>query len=114
MKQGLLSERDMAFMDCIYLPSNSWIARDSNGTIRLHLCEDSEGIYIHMCEEDNIQLWMPKNDGESIHLKEELFQFITFDKPQRAEDLEMMYYDQKCELANKIKKMLQKEDEAEI
>lgn len=102
MKQELLSDRDMAFMDCILLPNNSWVARDSRGKLSLILCRDKEGIYVYTCEEEsNILLWMPKNDGEIISLKDGLFQFITFDKPQRGEDLQEMYYNQKYRSADK-------------
>ena len=108
MKEMKLSERDMAFMDCIVLPFNSWIARDSDGSLKLLLCEDRGGICIYTHEEEggNTLFWATKNGGKTIGLNNELFKFIKFDKPQQGEDLEKMYCKQSARL--------EIEDEAEI
>ena len=98
----------MAFMDCIVLPSNSWIARNSDGSLRLILCEDRNEIYIYTHEKvgGNTLFWAPRYGGKIIGLNNELFKFITFDKPQKGEDLEKMYCKQSARL--------EIEDEAEI
>lgn len=82
------SERDISFMSCVWLSRSSYIARDYDGKLYLHLYnlnETPERSALKMKD----GCWELKG-GTKLSLNKQLFKFVTWDKPWPAEDLQRM------------------------